>query len=82
MDLDRRRNALFALQLQITIVTMGFSLVSMVSGLFGMNLWENMGQPTHKWFTFVCGLSVGFAAILVAALIVYLRAHQMLFVGG
>lgn len=81
VDLDRKRNALFALQLLITIVTMGLSLVSMVSGLFGMNLWDHMGQQSHFWFTFVCGASMGISAVLVFSLILFLRSQRMLFVG-
>ena len=81
-ELDRKRNALFALQLLITIVTMAFSFVSMVAGLFGMNLWENMGQPGPMAFI-VCTLgSFGLAMVVTALLVVYLRTQRMLFMGA
>ena len=79
VELDRKRNALFGLQLLITIVTMGFSFVSMVGGIFGMNLWDGMGQSSANWFVAVSVASCGVATIVTLLLVVYLRTHRMLF---
>lgn len=81
-ELDRKRNQLFALQLLITIVTMGFSFVSMVSGVFGMNLWNSIGQDSPVAFT-VATLGPAFMAFAgTVAMVVYLRSRRMLFVGA
>lgn len=80
-DLDRKRNALFALQLLITIVTMGFSFVSMVSGIFGMNLWNGIGQDSAMAFS-VATLGPAMLAFMgTVAMVVYLRSRRMLFMG-
>lgn len=81
VDLDRKRNALFALQLVATIVTMCVSFVAMIAGLFGMNL--NSGvESAGGWFWGVTAVSVGFASSVATFLIVYLRQNRMLFLGG
>lgn len=81
-ELDRKRNALFALQLLITIVTMAFSFVSMVAGIFGMNLWDGIGQPGATAFNITTLGSSGVALAVTILLIVYLRSRRMLFMGG
>lgn len=80
-DLDRKRNALFALQLIITIVTMAFAFVSMIGGIFGMNL-TNGHESSHSWFNVVTGLSCGFAVLTFLLLVLYLRRNRMLFLGA
>ena len=81
MELDRKRNALFALQLLITIVTMGFSLVSMISGLFGMNLWDGLSRDSPGFFIGVVVSTSGFATLTTVAIMVYLKQQRMLFLG-
>ena len=80
-ELDRKRNALFALQLLITIVTMGISFVAMVGGIFGMNLWDNMGNEDPGYFILAAMLPVGIAIAITIVLTAYLRWKRMLFLG-
>jgi Mg2+ and Co2+ transporter CorA len=81
-ELDRKRNALFALQLLVTLVTMAFSFVSMVGGIFGMNLWANIGQPGPGAFTITTLGSTGLALGVTIVIVFYLRSRRMLYVGS
>jgi Mg2+ and Co2+ transporter CorA len=80
-ELDRRRNQLFAIQLIITIVTMAFSAVSCISGIFGMNLKSSVFDK-QGWFLptvfSASGLAFGTSALLLG----YLRKRSMLFLGS
>lgn len=38
MDLDQRRNELVALNLVVVVLTLGLTIITMVAGVFGMNL--------------------------------------------
>jgi hypothetical protein len=78
VELDKKRNALFALQLLITTVTMGFSFVAMVAGIFGMNL-HNGYEENRSVFLGVTGLSCGLALAVVVSLMAALRYNGMLF---
>jgi Mg2+ and Co2+ transporter CorA len=80
-DLDRKRNALFALNLLITILTMAFAFVSMISGIFGMNL-NFYHQRSANWFAVVTSLSTGIAGFIVLILVIVLRQNRMLFLGS
>jgi Mg2+ and Co2+ transporter CorA len=80
-ELNRKRNSLFALQLLITIITMAFSFVAMVSGIFGMNL-RNGHENDQSWFKVVTAASLGGASVVVAMLIVYLHNNRMVLVGA
>ena len=80
VDLDKKRNALFAGQLLITLITAGFSFIAMVAGIFGMNL--NSGVETaNGWFLGVTVLSAGLAVSVTVGLVAFLRYHRMLFLG-
>ncbi|KAF7338765.1 Magnesium transporter [Mycena sanguinolenta] len=59
--LDSNRNALLALDLKVSIITMGIGSGAMVAGLFGMNLMSHV--ETHPWAFY--GMT-GFATALVA----------------
>jgi Mg2+ and Co2+ transporter CorA len=80
-DLDRKRNALFALTLLITIITMAFASVSMITGIFGMNL-NSYHQQSANWFVIVTSLSTGIAGFTVLILFAVLRQNRMLFLGS
>lgn len=79
-ELDRRRNQLFAIQLMITIITMGFSFVSMISGIFGMNLPSDVFEKTG-YFEPTVYISAGTALGTTCLLVLYLRRQRMLFLG-
>jgi amino acid transporter len=82
VELDRKRNGLFALQLLVTLVTMAFSLVSMVSGIFGMNLYADLGQPSSQAFLVTTFVSLGCATTMTVLIVFYLRSQHMLFLGS
>ncbi|KAJ6469386.1 magnesium transporter [Mycena sanguinolenta] len=63
--LDSNRNALLALDLKVSIITMGIGSGAMVAGLFGMNLMSHV--ETHPWAFY--GMT-GFATALVAVVAV------------
>jgi Mg2+ and Co2+ transporter CorA len=68
------------MQLVITIITMAFSFVAMVGGIFGMNLHSGL-EESYVWFWGVTGGALGFGFAAVVSLITFLRYHSMLFVG-
>lgn len=62
--LDSNRNALLALDLKVSIGTMGIGMGALIAGLFGMNLTSHMEDHPYAFV----GMSVasGFIAFLVA----------------
>lgn len=80
MDLDKKRNALFAGQLLITLITASFSFIAMVAGIFGMNLSSGV-ETANGWFLGVTLLSTGLAASVTISLVTFLKFHRMLFMG-
>ncbi|KAI0938491.1 hypothetical protein AcW1_010255 [Taiwanofungus camphoratus] len=59
--LDSNRNALLALDLKVSILTMGIGIGTLVAGLFGMNLKSHLEESTYG-FVFMSILSTVFAA--------------------
>jgi len=62
--LDANRNALLALDLQVSIMTMGIGVGALLAGLFGMNLLSNFEQH-HYAFYLVSGTCLGFAGFVI-----------------
>ena len=80
VDLDKKRNALFAGQLLITLITAGFGFIAMIAGIFGMNL-DSGVETARGWFLGVTVLSTGLATSVTISLVAFLRYHKMLFLG-
>ncbi|KAF8067752.1 cora-domain-containing protein [Lyophyllum atratum] len=57
--LDSNRNALLALDLQVSIATLGVGSGALIAGLFGMNLTSHMEQNPYAFY----GMSTGSAAL-------------------
>ncbi|KAF8636345.1 hypothetical protein AX16_010998 [Volvariella volvacea WC 439] len=62
--LDSNRNALLALDLQVSIATLGIGTGALVAGLFGMNLTSHM--ESHPYAFYVMSASSAAIAVLVA----------------
>ncbi|GJE86613.1 CorA family magnesium transporter [Phanerochaete sordida] len=60
--LDSNRNALLALDLKVSIVTMGIGVGTLVAGLFGMNL-KNYFEESEFAFVIMSGVSMLIAGI-------------------
>lgn len=87
--LDRRRNKLIKIQLYITYVSLGLGFVSLIAGLFGMNLmnfanypdeppfpylqWSKMGSLKSVTLYVICLASFGIFSIVVGMLTWYTR---------
>ncbi|KAJ7676465.1 Mg2+ transporter protein cora-like protein [Mycena rosella] len=64
--LDSNRNSLLALDLKVSIMTMGIGSGALIAGLFGMNLTSNM--ESHPWaFYGMTGFATALAAIVAWA---------------
>ncbi|KAJ7199242.1 cora-domain-containing protein [Mycena pura] len=64
--LDSNRNALLALDLKVSILTMGIGSGALVTGLFGMNLMSHL--ETHPWaFYGMTGCATALAAAVALA---------------
>ncbi|KAL9709829.1 magnesium ion transporter [Leucoagaricus gongylophorus] len=61
--LDSNRNALLALDLKVSIATMGLGTGALVAGLFGMNLTSHMEEHPYAFYLMTC-LSSGVALIV------------------
>jgi len=57
--LDSNRNALLALDLQVSIATLGVGSGALIAGLFGMNLTSHMEEHTYAFY----GMSAASAAL-------------------
>ncbi|KAI8456811.1 hypothetical protein BY996DRAFT_4579143, partial [Phakopsora pachyrhizi] len=62
--LDSNRNKLLALDLKVSMTTMGISSGALIAGLFGMNLRTNLEQQEYAFFI-VSGLSIGTILLMV-----------------
>ncbi|EKM56971.1 uncharacterized protein PHACADRAFT_93070 [Phanerochaete carnosa HHB-10118-sp] len=60
--LDSNRNALLALDLRVSIVTMGIGVGTLVAGLFGMNLRSHIEESEYA-FVIMSGVSMLIAAV-------------------
>jgi Mg2+ and Co2+ transporter CorA len=60
---------------------MAFAFVSMISGIFGMNL-NCYHQQSANWFAIVTSRSTGIAGFTVLILFIVLRQSRMLFLGS
>ena len=72
---------LVALELMVNSVTMAFALISMVAGIFGMNLatgWES----SQVAFWTVCAISCVMGFFVCGSVIVYARAKRLLFISS
>ncbi|KAF5351051.1 hypothetical protein D9756_008318 [Leucocoprinus leucothites] len=72
--LDSNRNALLALDLKVSIATMGIGTGALVAGLFGMNLTSHLEEHPYAFYL-MTGFSGGAALIIAwAALHKYLES--------
>lgn len=76
-ELDRSRNELVVIEIVVTAVTMGFSFVSCVGGLFGMNL-VNGKEESHVMFVLVTSSSVVVGVLLCALVVLFAYKRQLL----
>lgn len=88
--LDRKRNKLIKIQLHITYVSLGLGFVSLISGIFGINLmnfanypdeppppylqWSKMGLFKSATLYVICLASFGIFSVVVGMLTWYTRA--------
>ncbi|KAF7348605.1 Magnesium transporter [Mycena venus] len=64
--LDSNRNSLLALDLKVSIITMGIGSGAMVAGLFGMNLMSHV--ETHPWaFYGMTGFATALATVVACS---------------
>jgi len=75
--LDSNRNALLSLDLQVSILTMGLGVGTLIAGLFGMNLTSHMEENSYA-FTIMSAMSILFAVLCsMAALRRLARIRKM-----
>ena len=74
IDLDHRRNELHALEILVVSITLMFSLVSMVAGIFGMNL-MSAWRTVQAAFITVIIISACFAILLFTMILAYIRSR-------
>lgn len=72
---------LVALELLVNSVTMAFALVSMIAGIFGMNLATGWESSTVAFWT-VCALSCVLGLFICVAVVLYARAKRLLFISS
>lgn len=76
--MDSRRNALVQLELWVSNVTMGFSFVAMIAGIFGMNLINTAWlENSAGFFWFVIIMSTIGLIVLPLAVIAYMRRRRL-----
>lgn len=66
--LDSNRNALLALDLKVSIATMGIGIGTLIAGLFGMNLTSHFEEHSHAFvimsaFSVVAALAVSWTGL-------------------
>ncbi|MBW0502426.1 hypothetical protein O181_042141 [Austropuccinia psidii MF-1] len=76
--LDSNRNTLLALDLKVSIATMGLGLGAFTAGLFGMNLRTSLESHPHA-FSIVTGFSM--IAVFIAVALGWRRLHRLRRVG-
>lgn len=76
-ELDRSRNELVVIEIVVTAVTMGFSFVSCVGGIFGMNL-VNGKEGSHVMFVLVTCSSIVIGVLLCALVVLFAYKRQLL----
>ncbi len=79
IDLDSRRNQLVALDLLVTSITLMFSLVTAVAGVFGMNL-KNSWEDSNGAFLGVTVLSFLLGAIVLCCFLGYVWVKGLMYV--
>ncbi|GMH39163.1 hypothetical protein BSKO_07061 [Bryopsis sp. KO-2023] len=79
IDLDHRRNELHALEVLVTSITLMFAFVSMVAGVFGMNLRTGLENELNA-FVWVTIVSVIVAVTLFVGLLYYVRSRRLMFI--
>lgn len=75
IDLDRRRNELHGLEVLLTAITLSFAFVSMIAGIFGMNL-QSGWESRRNGFIIVTWLSIGAGGFIFLLLVVFLRFRR------
>lgn len=79
IDLDHRRNELHALEILVVSITLMFSLVSMVAGVFGMNLMSGLEDSQAAFITVII-ISALFAILLFTMILAYIRSRGLMFI--
>lgn len=79
IDLDNRRNQIVAIDLVVTSVTLMFTFVTSVSGIFGMNL-RNSWEERHDAFVSVTVGAFLLGAAIFLAFMMYVRVKRLMFI--
>eukprot|EP00891_Asterochloris_glomerata_P007768 jgi/Astpho2/7768/Aster-06062 len=79
IELDHRRNELVALDLVVTAVAGSFAFISMIGGVYGMNL-KNTMEESHAAFVWVTCISGVIAVFLFATVMLYARWKRLMFI--
>ncbi|KAK9792989.1 hypothetical protein WJX73_010706 [Symbiochloris irregularis] len=79
IELDHRRNELVALDLIITAFMAMFAFVSMIGGVFGMNM-KNGFEESQVAFWSTTGVTLALASALMMAIVVFARQKRLLFI--
>mmetsp|Transcript_13639 Transcript_13639/g.34420 ORF Transcript_13639/g.34420 Transcript_13639/m.34420 type:complete len:345 (-) Transcript_13639:346-1380(-) len=80
IELDSRRNELVALEVILTTLTLVFSIISAVGGVFGMNLKSGIEEDPYAFYI-VTALSIAAAVSAFLAIIIYCRQKRLMFMG-
>lgn len=77
IELDSHRNQLIQLELVLTAAMFALALVTVIAGIFGMNL-NNSHEDSYSAFVTVSVVSCTGAALVFAAIILYCRRSKLL----
>ncbi|KAJ3556661.1 hypothetical protein NP233_g11929 [Leucocoprinus birnbaumii] len=75
--LDSNRNALLALDLKVSIATMGLGTGALVAGLFGMNLTSHLEEHPYAFYL-MTGVSSGIALLVAWAALRRMRSYRII----
>lgn len=79
--LDSNRNALLALDLKVSIMTMGIGVGALLAGLFGMNLLSHFEGNTYAFYI-ISGTCLGIAGIVITGGLRRLARIRKIGLGG
>ncbi len=76
LKLSSRRNEIIRIDLLLSVITAIFALLAVVTGLFGMNIKNNL-EPSFNAFIWVLGGMVLFGVLAMLGLWLYLRKKKV-----
>lgn len=77
IELDSHRNQLIQLELVLTAAMFALALVTVIAGIFGMNM-NNTHEDSYSAFVTVCVVSCSAAALVFIAIVLYCRRAKLL----